>query len=153
MKLRFINGLHAFIPIAPGGIIYRDLEAMNISLANAALALRLELNDFEALLKGEAPLTERIAEGLVTLIGGRKEFWLGLEADYVSHPKFAGWGGSREGSGRKKLGLTSKQIRLSAEPDEMTKIEAWLKNQKNASQAVAKLILEVSQQPVVKKKT
>jgi plasmid maintenance system antidote protein VapI len=145
MKRRFINGLHAFIPIPTGFTINKNIEAKKISPANAALALQMEFDDFNALLKGEAPLTERIAEGLVKLIGGRKEFWLGLEADYVAHPKFAGWGGSRTGSGRKKLGLTSKQIRLSAEPEQMTKIEAWLKKQKNASQAVAQLILEVSQ--------
>jgi addiction module HigA family antidote len=147
-KYRIMNNLIPFIPTPPGRIVKRGLEELGMPNSQAAQTLKIPLFQLEALLKGETPLTPEIAERLVGLVGGRKEFWLNIEADYVAHPKFAGWGGSREGSGRKKLGLTSKQIRLSAAPDEMTKIEAWLKTQKNASQAVAKLILEVSQKSV-----
>jgi plasmid maintenance system antidote protein VapI len=141
-KYRIINNLIPFIPTPPGRIVKRGLEELGMSNVQAAQNLKIPLFQLEALLNGETPLTESIAEGLVKLVGGRKEFWLGLEADYVSHPKFAGWGGSRTGSGRKKLGLSSKQIRLSAKPDEMQQIEVWLKHQKNAGQIVAKLILE-----------
>ncbi len=148
-KYHILKNPIPFIPVAPGGIIQRGLDELNMPYAKAAQVLEIPLFQLEALLAGETPLTEAIAERLVKLVGGRKEFWLDLEADYTSHPKFAGWGGSREGAGRKKLGLTSKQIRLSAKPDEMKKIVAWMKKQKNASQLIAKLILEQSQHPTL----
>ena len=132
-----------FIAVSPGLHIQRELEARDITVAQFAPKLGLTPSDLEKLFDGENPITSEIAKLLEREWGMSSEIWLGLQAKYDAHPKNP-WGGQRNGAGRKPLELSNKQIRVSAKPEEMLEIEHWLKTQKSAPQALAKLILRHS---------
>ncbi len=140
-KYRIMNQNTPAEPSPPGRILQRDLEELEISHAVAARKLRLNITELEALLAGQLPITQALAERIAQAFGGRTKFWLELQEQLERHPKSASRGGVRDGAGRKPLGLLNKTVRVTAKPDDMPLIEAWLNAQDSAAQAVAKLIL------------
>ncbi len=140
-KYRIMNQTTPAEPSPPGRILQRDLEALEVSHAVAARKLRLNITELEALLAGQLPITQALAERIAQAFGGRTEFWLELQTQFENHPKTSSRGGVRDGAGRKPLGLLNKTVRVTAKPDDMPLIEAWLNAQDSAAQAVAKLIL------------
>ena len=143
---RIMNQATPAEPSPPGRVLRRDLEALEVSLPSAARKLRLNLSELEALLEGELAITPELAARIARAFGGRAELWLELQARFENHPKARG--GVRDGAGRKRLGLENKMVRLSAKPDEMPLIEAWLNAQESAAQAVASLILKQAKRAV-----
>ncbi len=130
----------SFDAVPPGWGIKYDLEALEISHADAIRQLGLSCNDFEKLLAGEIPLTIEIAQKLEKMGLRDTALWMRLQASYEEHPKHPSRGGARVGSGPKPKGFSSKQVRISAPSEDMKEIEGWLKAQPNAAYALAKLI-------------
>jgi addiction module HigA family antidote len=141
MRIYCGNSLAAEI-IHPGFAVADELEALEVSDAKAGKVFGMSKADLQKLRQGEFDITPEIAVGLEQLGSAEQEFWLQLQRDYDSHPKR---GGARVGAGRKRKNFVSKQVRISAPPEEMKRIQAWLEAQPNTSQALAKLILKKSQ--------
>ena len=124
--------------IHPGLIVADEMEALGV---DATQALGISAADLQRLYAGESDIMPAIALSLETLGSADAAFWLTLQANYDAHPKR---GGHRVGAGRKKRDLVSKQVRISAAPSEMTRIQNWLNAQANTSEALAKLILQTA---------
>ena len=125
--------------IHPGFAVADELEALGVSQAKASKALRITKFELQQLCAGELDITPGIADGLEQLGSANREFWLQLQRDYNAHPKR---GGARVGAGRKRKDFVSKQVRISAPPEDMARIQAWLEAQPNTSTALAELILK-----------
>jgi plasmid maintenance system antidote protein VapI len=151
VKVRTANHVVPFIAVEPGLTIRDSIRAEDITEAQFAQELGLTLPELEALLIGKAELTPEIALSLEKRWGVPREIWLKLEAGYRAHPKNP-WGGARVGAGRKPLELKSKQVRISAPPDDFERIETWLKAQPSAAQSLAKLILAQTTKPAKRSK-
>lgn len=132
-----------FIAVPPGFLLRCELEAREISIAEFAPKLGLTPTELEKLFTGEIGITPDMAAIFASEWNEDAGVLLRLQTKYDAHPKNP-WGGQRNGAGRKPLELSNKQIRVSAKPEEMLEIEHWLKTQKSAPQALAKLILRHS---------
>jgi addiction module HigA family antidote len=75
-KYRIMNQTTPAESSPPGRILQRDLEALEVSHADAARKLRLNTTELEALLTGQLPITQAVAERIAEAFGGRTEFWL-----------------------------------------------------------------------------
>jgi plasmid maintenance system antidote protein VapI len=64
------------IAIPPGETIAEHINYL------VAQRLGMAVVDYEALLQGDYPIDERIAESLESYLGPPKAFWLNLEANY-----------------------------------------------------------------------
>ena len=111
---------------------------LKISQGKACKAFGISKSDLQKLCNGELDIVSEIALGLERLGSAESGFWLQLQRDFDSHPKR---GGARVGAGRKKKDFVSKQVRISASPEEMVHIQEWLKSQANTGAALADLIL------------
>jgi plasmid maintenance system antidote protein VapI len=151
MKI-FSDTAQAFTATSPGSIVRLEMDARKIKLDRLARHLELKTYELEALLNGDAPLTPAIAAKLEELWGIEASTWTQLEQSYQRHPKHPKRGGARVGAGRKKSGIVSKQVRISASLDELKRIETWLKAQPSAAQSLAKLILEQTTKPAKRSK-
>ncbi len=132
--------LISFLPVPPGFGIARDLKALKITAKKAAQELEITQTEYVQLIRGEIELTPSMAKHLERLGSGTATIWLKLQKNYENHPKHPSRGGARPNSGPKPSGHSSKQVRISAAPEDMEIITTWLKSQKNAARAVAKLI-------------
>jgi addiction module HigA family antidote len=133
----FTNNLSAARVLPPALLIADELEALDISKAQAAIAFGVTKKQLELLLVGELPITQQIAQALENFGSTEAAMWLRLQQSYDTHPKR---GGSRQGAGRKREHLKTKQVRITASPEVMQRIESWLKQQHNAARALADLI-------------
>jgi addiction module HigA family antidote len=133
----FTDNLSAARVLSPALLIEAELEALDISKARAAVAFGLTSQQLERLLAGELPITPQIAQALEEFGSTEAAIWLRLQQSYDTHPKR---GGSRQGAGRKREHLKSKQVRITASPEVMQRIESWLGQQHNAARALADLI-------------
>ena len=124
--------------IHPGVIVADELEALGV---DATHALGISAGELQQICAGESDITPAIAASLETLGSADAAFWLALQANFDTNPKR---GGYRAGAGRKKRDLVSKQVRISAAPSEMTRIQSWLNAQANTSEALATLILQTA---------
>lgn len=127
--------------IHPGLIVADELDALSMDVTQASQVLGVRAADLQRLYAGESDITPAIAIALETLGSADAAFWLALQANFNAHPKR---GGYRVGAGRRKRDLVSKQVRISAAPNEMTHIQSWLNAQANISEALAKLILQTA---------
>lgn len=125
--------------IHPSYAVVDELEALGISDSKAKKILSISTVELEQLRHGQLDINPQIATGLEQLGSTEAGFWLALQENYNTHPKR---GGFRAGAGRKKKDFVSKQVRISAVPEEMSKIQAWLEAQPNISKALAELILK-----------
>jgi addiction module HigA family antidote len=132
------NALAARV-VHPGFAIADELAALNVSQAKASKAFGISKTDLQKLCNGELDITPAVAAGLERLGSAESAFWLQLQENFNTHPKR---GGARVGAGRKKKEFISKQVRISAAPEEMIRIQAWLEAQPNTSTALAELILK-----------
>lgn len=137
MKI-YSDNLSAARVVHPGFAVADELEALGIGVKKASKTLGIGSQELKQLCTGLLDITPSIANGLEQLGSAEAGFWLELQKDYTEHPKR---GGSRIGAGRKKKDFISKQVRISAPPQEMQQIQAWLEMQSNTSRALAELIL------------
>ncbi len=144
MKTKFIENQVPFIATPPGRIVQRSLDSLGINAEEFALQNHLEPQEFMAMVTGNASLTLEMALALEKAWDVPISVWLKLEEDYANHPKRMG--GARLGAGRKSTGVQSRQVRISAQPEEMRLIQNWLKAQSSAANSLATLILKEVQQ-------
>jgi plasmid maintenance system antidote protein VapI len=145
MNAKFIENQVPFIATPPGRIIQRSLDSFAISAEEFALQNNLEPRAFTDMVKGNEPLSLEMALALEKAWNVPVSVWLKLEQDYKNHPKRLG--GARMGAGRKLTGVQSRQVRVSAQPEEMQLIQNWLKAQSSAASSLAGLILREIKQP------
>jgi addiction module HigA family antidote len=134
----YSDNLSAVRVVHPGLAVADELEALGITAKKASKIFGITQQELAQLCAGLLDITPSIANGLEQLGSAEAGFWLQLQKDYDQHPKR---GGYRLGAGRKKKNFVSKQVRISAPPEEMQQIQAWLEMQNNTSQALAQLIL------------
>lgn len=135
-------------PVHPGRILRRELDARELDLTAAARDTGVDEAALAAILEGEAPVTKAVAEQLARAWEGqRAETWLALQQRFDEHPKNA-HGGKREGAGRKPTGLVTKAFRVSATPEQLAAIEAWLAEQGrgNGAQAAGRALYDAARQ-------
>ena len=137
MKI-YSDNLKAAAVVHPGFAVADELEALEISELTASQALGISFEDLRLLCNGELNINQNIASGIEQLGSAEASFWLDLQHAYNLHPKR---GGFRVGAGRKKRFFASKQVRISASPEDMVRIQRWLDAQGNTSRALAELIL------------
>jgi addiction module HigA family antidote len=137
MKI-YSDNTNAARVVHPGYAVADELEALGIGNQQASQAFGITPKELQKLYLGEYDITQIIANALEQLGSAEASFWLALQHNYDMHPKR---GGYRQGSGRKKKDFISKQVRISAPAEEMSKIQAWLEAQPNTSRALADLIL------------
>jgi addiction module HigA family antidote len=151
MKI-FSDTTQAFAVTSPGSILKQEMQARKVTPHRLAQQLEVKLERLEAVLNGAAPLSPEIASKLEQRWGIEASIWTRLERAYQRHPKHPKRGGARVGAGRKKSGIVSKQVRISAPPDDFERIETWLKAQPSAAQSLAKLILAQTTKPAKRSK-
>ncbi len=140
MKTNFIENQIPALATPPGRIVQRSLDSLGISPQEFAKQHHLEPDAFTAMVAGEKPLTLAMALALEAAWNVPTLVWLKLEEDYQNHPKRKG--GARVGAGRKSTGVQSRQVRISAQPEDMRLILDWLKTQSSAASSLANLILK-----------
>jgi addiction module HigA family antidote len=148
----FSDTTRALAATAPGEVVRLEMEAREIKPQRLARHLELDDRQLETLLRGDAPLTPEVAAKLEAIFDIEAAFWIRLEQSYQRHPKHPRRGGTRVGAGRKRSGIVSKQVRISASSDDLERIETWLKAQPSAAQSLAKLILEELAKPAKRSK-
>lgn len=75
----------AFVPrwaSAPGDTIKDALDEQRVDTHSLAEALALSGEELDALLRGDTPLTIRLAERLSSTVGGSIEFWMTRDGQY-----------------------------------------------------------------------
>ncbi len=147
MSFKILNPQdQAFIPPSTGWLLAQELEVRHIKgKAKRDFLERAGINkdQLSLILCNQLAISNDFARFLEQEFQITANVWLKLENEMLSHPK-SGRGGAREGAGRKELGLKTRQVRISANPEDMKVIEGWLKYQSSAAQSVASMILEVA---------
>ncbi len=69
-------------PPHPGKGLREDLEALNLSVAQAAAALGISRAQLHRVVAGESAISAELALRLETVVGGTAETWLRLQAAY-----------------------------------------------------------------------
>ena len=69
-------------PAHPGRIIRSDLDAMGLSVEEAALTLKVTPGQLSQVINGEAGVTPEMAAGLGKLLGGDGNILLRIQAAY-----------------------------------------------------------------------
>ena len=136
-----------FMPPSAGWLLGQELEARRIKgKAKKNFLERAGLNEkqLQLVLLDQFPISRYLALFFEQEFEIPAGVWLQLENEMNSHSKAVRRGVARTGAGRKELGLKSRQLRISAKPEDMQVIESWLKHQSSAAQSVASLILDVA---------
>ncbi len=76
--------------LAPGAIIDEHMEHHSISKRQLAEHLGVSKKTVKKLLKGKAPITQPIAEGLATIFTFPVHMWINLEAGFQKDVKRLG---------------------------------------------------------------
>ena len=70
------------IPVHPGPILKRELEARSLSANRLALALRVPSGRITLILNGKRAITPETALRLGRYFGNSAQFWLNLQSSY-----------------------------------------------------------------------
>jgi addiction module HigA family antidote len=70
------------IPVHPGRILKRELEARSLSANRLALALRVPSGRITMILNGKRVITPETALRLACYFGNSAQFWMSLQTNY-----------------------------------------------------------------------
>ena len=70
------------IPVHPGRILKRELEARSLSANKLALALRVPSGRITSILNGKRAITPETALRLSRYFGNSPQFWMNLQTNY-----------------------------------------------------------------------
>ncbi len=70
------------IPIHPGRILKRELEARSLSANKLALALRVPSGRITSILNGKRGISAETALRLARYFGNSAQFWMNLQSSY-----------------------------------------------------------------------
>ena len=70
------------IPVHPGRILKRELQARSLSANKLALALRVPSGRITSILNGKRAITPETALRLVRYFGNSPQFWMNLQTSY-----------------------------------------------------------------------
>ena len=70
------------IPVHPGRILKRELQARSLSANRLALALRVPSGRITMILNGKRAITPETALRLARYFGNSAQFWLNLQTSY-----------------------------------------------------------------------
>ena len=76
--------------LAPGAIIDEHMEHHSVTITQLATHLGIKKKKVKKLLKGKAPITQPIAEGLATIFTFPVHMWINLEAGFQKDVKRLG---------------------------------------------------------------
>ncbi len=71
-----------YSPPYPGRLIRSDLEALNISVANAANALGVDRSQLHRVLSGKSAISAEMALRLEAVIGSSADHWMRMQNAY-----------------------------------------------------------------------
>ena len=69
-------------PAHPGGLIRDDIEALGLSIAEAARGIGVTRQQLYKIIKGESAVTPEMAVRLEKAIGGPADTWLRMQANF-----------------------------------------------------------------------
>ncbi len=70
------------IPVHPGRILKRELQARSLSANKLALALRVPSGRITSILNGKRAITPETALRLARYFGNSPQFWMNLQTSY-----------------------------------------------------------------------
>lgn len=70
------------IPVHPGRILKRELQARSLSANKLALALRVPSGRITSILNGKRAITPETALRLARYFGNSAQFWMNLQTSY-----------------------------------------------------------------------
>lgn len=70
------------IPVHPGRILKRELQARSLSANKLALALRVASGRITSILNGKRAITPETALRLARYFGNSPQFWMNLQTSY-----------------------------------------------------------------------
>ena len=72
------------LPIPPGEILEKELEARGMSRNELAMRMAIEPQRIGEIIRGEKAIDSATAVDLANALGIGAHYWLGLEADYAA---------------------------------------------------------------------